>query len=128
MSKEIFAGYCHITPGRLRVRVSNLKNRQEAAKSLEVLMVSQPGIKHARANPVTGNVLIRFDSKLASCESVLESLADLGHLPILDQKESAPQYDSALCDLGMCIGKNLVKVALKQALGTTSAAILLELI
>jgi len=127
--KVCINGYCHKTPGRLRVRVTNLRKRNKTAKSLELLLGSQPGISHVRANHVTGNVLIKFDIKLTSHEAVFQSLEDLGHLPMISELNS--DYDQgmeAISEIGMNIGKNLAKVMLKEALRGSAAAIILELL
>ena len=122
-------GYCHKTPGRLRVRVTNVRNNRESAKSLEVLLVSQTGISHVRANHVTGNVLIHFDSKLKTHDTVLKSLEDLGHVPHFSNKELEPDQSMEMfSDIGINIGKNLAKIALKQALRGSAAGIILELL
>ncbi len=130
MSKRVHCGYCHITPGRLRVRVSGIKQNREAARSLELLMLSQPGITSVRANPVTGNVLVVFEPDATSHEFVLQSLADLGHFPVISEtrEHSAPEIEDALATLGLNIGVSIAKVALKQALKGSPAAIILELI
>lgn len=129
MGKQINCGYCHVTPGRLRVRVTGLKQNREAARSLELLMHSQPGIGAVRANPTTGNVLVEFDENATSHELVLQSLADLGHLPLISEGPQAEtKTDDALAALGYSLGMNIAKVALKQALKGSPAAIILELI
>lgn len=122
MSERSHVGYHHQTPGRLRVRVTNLKNRVEAAKSLQVLLCSQSGVKRVSANPVTANVLISYDPKLLSYEDIMESLADLGHLPVLSKQEvETENYD--LSGFGM----SLAKICLKSALKGTPAGVILEL-
>lgn len=128
MSKQIHNGYCHMTPGRLRVRVTHLKNKRVAAKSLELLVSSQPGVEHVGANPVTGNVLVKFDPEITSCGSILQNLEDLGHLPMLsDERQDMEEIGDWFAEMGFKLGTNLAKVALKQALVGSSAAILLEL-
>lgn len=117
--------YCHVTPGRVRVRVSNLKNNREAASSLQVLLVSQPGIEHVCANPVTGNVLVTFDRSCLTHLDILQSLADLGHFPM---KSAAPTGSAVLEPQLSEIGMKIAKVALKQVLSGTPVAILLELL
>lgn len=117
--------YCHVTPGRVRVRVTNLKNNREAASSLQVLLVSQPGIKHVCANHVTGNVLVTFDHSALTHTDVFNSLTDLGHLPM---EGSAPKGNAELDPQLSEIGMKIAKVALKHALSGTPAAILLELL
>lgn len=129
MSTRNHNGYYHATPERLRVHVNNLKSRQRTAKSLEILLLSQPGIKGVRASHITGNVLVKFDERITSHETVLQSLADLGHMPLVcGNTQDTTIADGSLCDLGISLGKNLAKVALKQALAGSPAAIILELL
>lgn len=129
MSSNRYSDYCHVTPGRMRVRVTNLRNNREAAKSLQVLMASQPGIKHVCANPVTGNVLVLFSPDVLACEDVLKSLADLGHYPgaarpIARTSTISPEIENQFSEIGV----RIAKVALKRALSGSPAAILLELL
>lgn len=122
-------GYFHTTPGRVRVRVVNLKDKVASARSLEVLLMSQPGIKHVRANPTTSNVLVKFDQDMMSHEDVLQSLADLGHLPVLSEKQERERsVDDRLCELGVCLGMTIAKKALKQALKGSPAALFIDLL
>ena len=129
MSNRSRKGYCHVTPGRVRVRVTGVKDRIESAKSLQLLLVSQTGVRSVRANPVTGNVLVHFDDRMMSYEDVLESMRDLGHEPLM----SAPRANTndsfdAIADVSAMIGARLAKSALRHALGGSAAAIVLELI
>ena len=120
-------GYYHATRGRLRVRVTNLKNRKDQARSLEVLMMSEPGVTHVRANPMTGNVLVCFEEKTTYHGAVLQSLAALGHLPQICEIVDDPEAEAA-CDMAIELGKQLCKSALKRALEGSAMMILLELI
>ena len=127
-SQNTANGYYHATRGRLRVRVTNLKNREENARSLEVLMMSEPGITHVRANHRTGNVLVFFEEKTTYHRAVLESLALLGHLPqVCEMATDDPDVEAA-CDLAIELGKQLAKSALKTALAGSPMMILFELI
>lgn len=129
MSTRVCDGYYHATPGRVRVRVSGIKERRDVARSLEVLLLSQPGISQVRANPVTGNVLVRFDCRAMSHTDVLKGLADLGHVPLIaTSKREMDELDSKLCEIGLCVGAKLAKAALKQALRGSPASIILELL
>jgi hypothetical protein len=122
-------GYYHATPGRLRVRVSGLRGNVQAARSLEVLLMSEPGINHVRANSTTGNVLVQFNEDALSCCDIMQDLADLGHMPILTESQSQEgAFDARLRAVGVSLGKTLAKAALKQALRGSPAAIILELL
>jgi len=51
----------HALPGRLRV---HLPDRSEAElRRLVIILQAQPAVHSARANPLTGNVLVRFDAR-----------------------------------------------------------------
>lgn len=126
-SQNNINGYYHATRGRLRVRVTNLKNRTDHARSLEVLMMSEPGVKHVRANPVTGNVLVCFEEQTTYHRAVLESLAALGHLPQVCEIVDDPEAEAA-CDLAIELGKQLAKGAIKRALIGSPMLFLLELL
>lgn len=131
MSNQISSnGYYHATPGRLRVRVTNLRNRSRIAKSLEVLIMSEPGVKHVRANHITGNVLVVFDERITYHKAVLAALANLGHRPLICEKgqDCAEAEVDAICELGVSLGKQLAKAAIKQVLVGSPALILLDLL
>ena len=121
--------YYHVMPGRVRLGVDNLKSNKEAAKSLEVLMSSQPGIKSAKANPVTGNVLVCFDKEIITHEEVLQNLMDLGHYPMIstDQYEDNQMQEYSFTDIGIMVGKHIAKAALKQAFRGTPAAFIIDI-
>jgi hypothetical protein len=122
--------YLHATPGRLRVKVRNLKNNEEAARSLEVLLRSQPGIHHVRPNPVTGNVLVVFDQDAMSHSDVIEALVDLGHLPASPADLICfSQSDSeSLRRIGFSVGTRLAKVAISQLFAGHPVGLILNLL
>ena len=122
-------GYCHVTPERLRVRVSGLKNNYRACRSLQLLMASQTGVQYVRANPTTGNVLVRFDANILTPDQVLQGLTDLGHFPApIHQSPKLPSSENLLIEIGLSLGKSLAKATLKQALQGSLAALVVELL
>ena len=66
----------HATPGRARVRLPGWSGRGQ--RGLEARLRRIKGVLGARANPLTGNVLIRFDPAATDEGSVLASLEELG--------------------------------------------------
>ena len=129
MSNRNRSGYCHVTPGRMRVRVTGVKGRIESAKSLQLLLACQPGVHSVKTSPVTGNVLVRFDEGMMSSEDVLASLCDLGHEPLkFTPRANTDDSFDAIADVGARMGARLAKAVLRQALGGSAAAIVLELI
>lgn len=61
MSAAVFgeARLVHATPGRVRVRLPGWSGRGQRA--VEARLRRIPGVFSARANPLTGNAVIRFD-------------------------------------------------------------------
>ncbi|HXG72073.1 MAG TPA: HAD-IC family P-type ATPase [Gemmatimonadaceae bacterium] len=78
MSAEAFqdAAYVvHRSAGRARIRLARLPAEEHA--HLEARLRREPGIRDARVNGLTGNLLVQFDPRLTSEARVLASVADI---------------------------------------------------
>jgi acyl carrier protein len=58
----------HASPGRLRLKVDDVKNDAQRARQLEDQLRTVPGIHSVEASPVTGSLLLTYD------EPALDSL------------------------------------------------------
>ncbi|MDP9457924.1 MAG: haloacid dehalogenase, partial [Actinomycetota bacterium] len=65
----------HAIPGRMRVHLPGWEGR--GPRGLEARLRRVRGVSSARANPLTGNVLIRFDPKETDDEDVLRAVDGL---------------------------------------------------
>jgi Heavy metal associated domain 2 len=66
--------YVHSLPGRLRVRIPAAKGNPIAAERLATKLNTLEGIQSVTANPVTGSILICYDSAAtdaAACLAIL---------------------------------------------------------
>jgi copper chaperone CopZ len=70
--------YVHYVPGRLRLKLSELRNQHEAAE-VEAYIAAIPGVRGAVANPATGSLTINFDKRV-SVDDLWESLRAKGHV------------------------------------------------
>ena len=70
--------YAHFVPGRLRLKLSELRNQQRAAEA-EADIARMPGVTGVVANPATGSLTINFDKEL-SLDHLWESLHRSGHI------------------------------------------------
>ena len=52
---------CSRIPGRERWHVGGLQNHPRLAAAVELVLQTEPGVLEARANPVTGRVLVLYD-------------------------------------------------------------------
>jgi cation transport ATPase len=58
----------HASPGRIRLKVEDIKNDPQRAREIEAKLRTVSGIHSAQANPVTGSLLLIYD------EPTLESM------------------------------------------------------
>jgi glycosyltransferase A (GT-A) superfamily protein (DUF2064 family) len=66
--------YVHSVPGRLRVRIPAAKGQPTTAEKLADRLNALEGITSVAANPVTGSILIRYDTAVtdaAACLAIL---------------------------------------------------------
>jgi hypothetical protein len=69
--------YVHHIPGRLRVRIPEIRNN--ARKTAEVKeLLDIYGVEHLKVNHLTGSVVVTFDPDLNSAEQFLNLLKDRG--------------------------------------------------
>jgi hypothetical protein len=71
---------CSKVPGRERWYVDALENNPRLAAAVELVLQSEEGMKHARANPLTGRVLAHYrpDSLAESVESLIHRALEFG--------------------------------------------------
>jgi len=76
----IRAVYFHGLDGRMRIHVDAVKGSPAKALEIKDRLGCLNGINHVSANPVTGNVLITYDSNRTSQWDILGSLREMGYL------------------------------------------------
>jgi manganese/zinc-transporting P-type ATPase C len=65
---------CHSMPGRVRVKVFQIKGSEPGAQALQYWLAAQRGIQEARASAVTGSVILLYDAANWSANSLLALL------------------------------------------------------
>lgn len=89
------SSYMHITNGRLRLKVAEVKNCVEQGAVVEQLLQASTGVIKAQANPLTGNVLIHFDPVLTDHNEIVDRLREDG---FLKQKPNSKQSSRSRLD------------------------------
>ena len=56
--------YCQILDGRIRIKIPEVKGSHPVADEMERLLANLEGVAHVKANPLTGNVRVLFDSQI----------------------------------------------------------------
>jgi copper chaperone CopZ len=68
------ATYLHAIDGRIRVRFPEIRGNRRAAARLRRDLRALSGVTKVEANPLTGSVLVEYDSNRLSADDVFESL------------------------------------------------------
>jgi hypothetical protein len=72
--------YLHVLDGRMRIKINEVKGSSAAAEEVTRYLLSFHGIDEVNANPITGNVLILYNTKQISQDGILTLLQDAGYL------------------------------------------------
>jgi len=70
--------YLHTVDGRLRIKSAILKGAPEKAREVERQLKSREGVTDVTVNPITGSVLVLYDSRCLSQTVILDVLKALG--------------------------------------------------
>jgi copper chaperone CopZ len=74
------SSYSHATPGRLRIKVPQVKGSQDTAQKVERILKKLGAVSSVTANPLTGNVLVLFDPDVLTHTDVVQKLVLHGYL------------------------------------------------
>lgn len=109
----IGAAYFHGIDGRMRIHVVEAKGSRAKAREIADRPGSCFGIDNVSANPVTGNVLITYDSNRISQWDILAGLRDMGRL---DKQECIPQNQGTMTANNSQWSATIVRVGLEALL------------
>ena len=74
------AYYVHHVPGRLRVQIPALKKNVSKARQLELYLHGMHGVLKYEVSIVTGSIVTKYDVRLVSSTTILNSLRDGGFI------------------------------------------------
>ena len=72
--------YCQILDGRIRIKIPEVKCSHPVADEMESLLANLEGVAHVKANPLTGDVRVLFDSQIISHYQVFAVINDFNCL------------------------------------------------
>ncbi len=87
--------YLHALDGRLRIKIAAVKGSSQKAHEIEQQFQACEGITQVTANPVTGNVLILYDSQQIKQEEILDLLRRQGYLSQNSRTRTGAKYATA---------------------------------
>lgn len=71
--------YVHFVPGRLCLKISELRNERRAAEA-EAYITAMPMVTSGTVNPVTGSFTIYFDRQRLSLDALWDALRKGGYI------------------------------------------------
>lgn len=70
----------HHLPGRLRLRSALLKGNARASEEAQHRLAEISGVKSASANPLTGSILLNYDTEVIPPTNLIDVLATRGFI------------------------------------------------
>jgi hypothetical protein len=113
--REPAALLVHDLPGRLRFSLGAIKGHPVRASALAARLLAAPGILAARANPLTGSLVVEHDGSPGRREAVIAAL-DAGA-----PTDSVPARDGGIAEM---LATALIERLLERALHAAVAAII----
>ena len=124
---------CSRVPGRDRWYVDVLEDRPRLAAAVELVLRSEEGILDARANPLTGRVLVHYQPHVLSesVESLIHRALEFGPMSLeefrslrTDRRSPAPLRHLLAAEIG-CTALKLILVGGCCPLALSAAGLLL---
>lgn len=105
------SNYVHHIPGRVRIRVNEIKRNEARALSLKRMIEDAEGVRSVEVNSLTGSVLIRYDTASTDSNSLLRRLG------VRHEPAAAPSYVPATPALPLqrALGKAVAKAVISYA-------------
>jgi len=120
--------YIHNTPGRLRLKIPQLKRNVMLADELSLMLREKRGVNTVDINTLTGSLTINFNSMAISDNSLLSLLSQEGHIDLTKLVSSTRYMDNLFSDAGKVASKALFSLALDKAFEGSSLSVLAAVI
>ncbi len=122
------AYYMHHVPGRLRVKIRKLKSRHDQCLELERILAHCYGVLAASVNPVTGSVVVRYNSRRTNPDGILDVLKARNLFDESKVHASDKSVSHNAAELGEKVGKAVLGWAVGKALEANGLSLLAALI
>ncbi len=120
--------YYHCVPGRMRVKIQDLKHQPGRGEEVKNLLQGLDGVTAVTFTPLTGSVLILFNPDRIASEQISGCLKDRGLFDPSGVISSDEHIQAAVTHAGLRIGKVAVGWALGKALESNGLSLLAALI
>ncbi len=114
---NVSSSYVHTLEGRLRIKVPEVKGAPSKAQEVECHLAQSHGVDEVSANPVTGSVLILYNSRLIGPEECFFALQEIGCLreqPQFGGAAAASGSEDTFGKVASVVASTLMEVALTR--------------
>ncbi|MCB2186048.1 MAG: hypothetical protein KQJ78_06495 [Deltaproteobacteria bacterium] len=116
--------YVHSVPGRLRLKIPELRNNTYQCQETQALLLGLEGVQDVQANCLTGSVLVHYDEAFISSADITSALEEndlfAAHLALGPEE----YRKKAAVHAGEAVGKALFGWAVGRALERASFGLL----
>ena len=120
--------YVHNIPGRLRVKTPIVKGDPDTAEDIRKILETVVGIDSTAVRPLTGSVIINYDSKTVDSATILDILRRKGYFDASKVQTKDDYMETAITKAGGIIGKALFGFFLEKAFEGSALSLLSVLI
>jgi hypothetical protein len=120
--------YIHSVPGRLRIKLPQLKSNLPHCQEVQALLLGLEGVQDVEANCLTGSMLVRYDPKFITFDCIMMALEEEEHIHSRQAIDSDQYIRKAVNTAGQTVGKAVFSWAVSKALERSSFGLLAALI
>ncbi len=120
--------YLHEIPGRLRVKIPDLKRNPQSAWDVQVLLKNLPGVKSISANTITGSIIVHYDQRLMNTAAIVNILAREGYIDLAKVLFNKERKENAIDVVAQAVSKAIVGFVLDRALQGTPLSVVTALV
>ncbi len=100
--------YLHEVPGRLRIKVPDLKRNPQKARTLQRRLNGFAGVLSASVNSITGSLLVHYDPQISRSEAILSYVSRELDLHLAGDAVNEDRLDRAIGQVGTKVSKVLL--------------------
>lgn len=116
--------YVHHVPGRLRIRIPQIKRQAHKARNVSNLLESCGGFDRVDVNVSTGSVTVYYDPETTGHDSILNLLERHGYFDETQVLDPEDYYQHAGSRAGKVMGRALFSWAVGRVLEANGMAFL----
>jgi hypothetical protein len=109
---RVASTYVHSLTGRLRIKLAKIKRASREALEVELRLQQISGVDEVFANPLTGNVLILYSSRLIAEGEITAALREWGYLSRAAGESDSPDPGLSMASLAKSLTSGLMEAAL----------------